>query len=150
MKHYTNINDLDKRIENIIKRTVKSYYTDWKNYDRPKYMGLKGSRDRKDKMMILIARKYGTYLLTLDEIATRPFAATVYDYYQEHEGIMIKEIASYFHVSMPTVTSSLRKLSMVGLCDYTKEKAFANGRKRNGQNMVGKKRKESDLYACHW
>lgn len=71
-------------------------------------------------------------------------------YYQEHEGIMIKEIASYFHVSTPTVTSSLRKLSMVGLCDYSKEKAFANGRKRNGQNMVGKKRKESDLYACHW
>jgi len=86
MKHYTDINDLDQRIENIIKRTVKSYYTDWKNYDRPKYMGLKGSRDRKDKMMILIARKYGTYLLTLDEIATRPFAATVYDYYQDHEG----------------------------------------------------------------
>lgn len=62
-------------------------------------------------------------------------------YYQEHEGIMIKEIASYFHVSCPTITSCLRKLSMIGLCDYSKEKSFANGRKRNGQNMIGKKKK---------
>ena len=97
MKHYDNINDLDARIENIIKRTVKSYYTDWKNYDRPKYMGLKGSRDRKDKTLILIARRYGTYLYTLDEIANYTFAATVYDYYQDHEG------SNYYLIDLQTL-----------------------------------------------
>lgn len=85
MKHYDNIDDLDARIENIVKKTVKSYYTDWKNYDRLKYMCLKGSRDRKDKTMILIVRKYGTYLLTLDDIASRESAATIYEYYQTQE-----------------------------------------------------------------
>lgn len=78
---YKNINELDARIERIIKKTVEAYYTDWKNYDRPKYMGLKGSRDRKDKKMILIARKCGTYLLTLDEIEKRESAALIYEYY---------------------------------------------------------------------
>ena len=33
---YPNIDSLDQRIEAIISRTVKHYYTDWKNYDRPK------------------------------------------------------------------------------------------------------------------
>lgn len=82
---YKNIDELDARIERIIKKTVEAYYTDWKNYDRPKYMGLKGSRDRKDKKMILIARKCGTYLLTLDSIATSTWAATIYEYYQTQE-----------------------------------------------------------------
>jgi hypothetical protein len=48
-------------------------------------MGLKGSRDRKDKTAVLIARKCGTYLLTLDDIATRPSAAAIYEYYQTQE-----------------------------------------------------------------
>lgn len=82
---YTNINELDARIERIIKRTVQNYYTDWKNYDRPKYMRLKGSRDREDKKMILIVRKCGTYLFTLDEIAARESAAAIYEYYYTQE-----------------------------------------------------------------
>lgn len=82
---YQNINDLDARIERIISKTVEAYYTDWKNYDRPKYMKLKGSTDRKDKKMVLIARRCGTYLLTLDEIATRRGAAAVYEYYYKQE-----------------------------------------------------------------
>lgn len=97
MKHYNNINDLDNRIENIIKRTVKHYYTDWKNYDRPKYMALKGSRDRKDKTMILIARECGTYLLTLDDIASRESAAVIYDYYQTQER------ATYYLIDLQTL-----------------------------------------------
>lgn len=87
---YKNIDELDARIERIIKKTVEAYYTDWKNYDRPKYMGLKGSRDRKDKKMILIARKCGTYLLTLDEIAIRESAATIYKYYYTQEATSSK------------------------------------------------------------
>lgn len=85
MTRYKNIDELDARIERIIKRTVEAYYTDWKNYDRPKYMKLKGSNDRRDKTAVLIARKCGTYLLTLDEIATSQWAATIYEYYQTQE-----------------------------------------------------------------
>lgn len=81
MKRFNNINELDQRIENIIKRTVKSYYSDWKNYDRPKYMNLKGSNRRADKKMILIARESGTYLYTFEELKNYNFAATVYEYY---------------------------------------------------------------------
>ena len=78
---YKTIDELDARIERIIKKTVQSYFTDWKNYDRPKYMKLKGSRDRSDKEIILIARDCGTYLLTTKEIETRTGAATIYEYY---------------------------------------------------------------------
>ena len=82
MTRYRTINELDARVERIIKKTVESYYTDWKNYDRPKYMRLKGSTDRKDKTAVLTARKCGTYLLTLDAIESSPSAATIYDYYR--------------------------------------------------------------------
>lgn len=82
---YKTIEELDARIERIIKKTVQNYYTDWKNYDRPKYMRLKGSQDRKDRIAILIARTCGTYLLTLDEIMTRDFAGAIYDYYYQQE-----------------------------------------------------------------
>lgn len=97
MKHYKTIDELDARIENIVKKTVVSYYTDWKNYDRPKYMSLKGSRDQKDKTMILIVRKYGTYLLTLDDIASRESAATIYEYYQTQEH------ATYYEIDLMTL-----------------------------------------------
>lgn len=94
MTKYKNIDDLDARIERIIKKTVESYYTDWKNYDRPKYMGLKSSRDRKDKDLILIARKCGTYLLTVDSIKNSEWAGTVYEYYQT------QETADYYHINL--------------------------------------------------
>ena len=81
MTKYKNINELDARIERIVKKEVESYYTDWKNYDRPKYMKLKGSKAREDKKMILIVRKCGTYLYTLDQIKNSDFAATVFEYY---------------------------------------------------------------------
>jgi len=85
MTRYKSIDELDARIERTVRRTVENYYTDWKNYDRPKYMKLKGSRDRDDKKMILIVRRCGTYLYTLKEIETYTFAATVYEYYHTQE-----------------------------------------------------------------
>jgi len=97
MKYKTQ-DDLDARIERIIKKKVESYYTDWKNYDRPKYMKLKGSTDRKDKTAILIARKCGTYLLTLEDIKTSPFAATVYEYYHTQEP------ADYYIINLDRLT----------------------------------------------
>ena len=47
---YATQNEIDNRIEKIVKRKVKAYYTDWKNYDRPYYMKLKGSANRKEKV----------------------------------------------------------------------------------------------------
>lgn len=82
---YNNINELDNRLENIIKRTVKHYLTDWTNYDRPKLESLKASEDRKDKKMILIARKCGTYLLTLEAIENNESTATIYSYFYQQE-----------------------------------------------------------------
>lgn len=65
---YPTIDALDRRIEKIIKAKVKHYYTDWKNYDRPKYMKLKGSDIADDKLMILLVREYGTWIFTQREI----------------------------------------------------------------------------------
>lgn len=92
---YSNINELDQRIENIISRTVKHYYTDWKNYDRPKYMGLKGSEDQADKKVILIARSCGTYLVRTEDIkAGDAWATTIYEYYQTQEH------ATYYYINI--------------------------------------------------
>jgi len=83
---YKNIDLLDNRIENIIKKTVKHYYTDWKNYDRPKYMHYKGSNKIEDKSLILIARECGTYLIrTVDLLDKNSWASTLYNYFHNQE-----------------------------------------------------------------
>lgn len=92
---YKTINELDQRIENIISRTVKHYYTDWKNYDRPKYMGLKGSDKKEDKKVILIARSCGTYLVRIEDIKNNDdWAVTLYKYFQEQEH------ATYYYINI--------------------------------------------------
>lgn len=91
---YRSILELDNKIERIIDRTVKHYYTDWKNYDRPKYMGLKGSEAPEDKELILIARECGTYLLTLDHIASSEGATAIYTYFQTQEK------ATYYYINL--------------------------------------------------
>lgn len=95
---YNNINELDARIENIIKKTVENYYTDWKNYDRPKYMRFKGSADQDDKKLILLARRYGTYLIkTADIKAGDDWATTLYNYYQDQER------TTYYYIDLETL-----------------------------------------------
>ena len=91
---YDNIDALDQRIERIISGTVKHYYTDWKNYDRPKYMGLKGSKQPGDRVMFLIARAYGTYLITLDQIANTTAGATIYEHF------IANEHADYYRIDL--------------------------------------------------
>lgn len=94
---YENINELDNRIEKIIKKTVENYYTDWKNYDRPKYMKFKGSQDKDDKQLILLARRYGTYLIkTADIKAGEDWANTLYDYYKDQER------TTYYYIDIDT------------------------------------------------
>ena len=92
---YSNIDLLDHRIENIISRTVKFYYTDWKNYDRPKYMHCKGSYSLQDKRLILIARKCGTYLVKLSDVkAGDNWANTLIDYFVNQEN------ADYYFIDL--------------------------------------------------
>lgn len=94
---YSNINELDKRVEKIIDSTVKHYYTDWKHYDRPKYMKFKGSTDKADKEIILIARKCGTYLVrTADIKAGNDWANTLIDYYSKQEP------ADFYYINLRT------------------------------------------------
>ena len=47
-------------------------------------------------------------------------------YYKEHEDMMLNDIAKHFHVSEPTLRKALKKLTKVGLCDYSKEKSYEN------------------------
>ena len=83
---YPTIDALDARIERIIKTTVINYYTDWKHYDRPKYMKLKGSKDRRDKKLILSVRKTGTYLYReADKEKPGSWPNTLWNYFHEQE-----------------------------------------------------------------
>lgn len=83
---YKEINALDAALERIIDKTVKYYYTDWKNYDRPYYMKLKGSERRDDKIIILIARTCGSYLWSqADYLSGYNFAFEAVDYYSKYE-----------------------------------------------------------------
>lgn len=92
---YETIDLMDKRIEKIIDGTVKHYYTDWKNYDRPKYMGFKGSKDKADKDLVLIARKCGTYLVRSADLKEgKEWASTLYDYFTSQES------ADYYHINI--------------------------------------------------
>jgi hypothetical protein len=92
---YQNINELDRRLEKIIDTTVKHYYTDWKNYDRPKYMSFKGSPLKADKKMILIVRACGTYLVRTEDIKNGDkWANTLIEYYQTQEH------ASYYLINL--------------------------------------------------
>ena len=92
---YNTINAMDARIEKIIDSTVKHYDTDWKNYDRPKYMSFKGSADRDDKELILIVRSCGTYLVrTADIKAGDSWANTLIEYYQTQEH------AEYYYINI--------------------------------------------------
>lgn len=94
MTKYNTIDELDARIEKIISKTIKHYYSDWKNYDRPRYMSLKGSHRREDKQIIIIVRECGCYLYTLEDIASREWCTTVYEYYQNQEH------ATYYRIDL--------------------------------------------------
>lgn len=96
---YKTIEELDARLESIVRKTVKHYYTDWKNYDRPKYMGFKGSNDRHDKDLILIVRECGTYLIRTEDARTpESWADTLYNYFQDNEH------ATYYRMDLNKLT----------------------------------------------
>lgn len=86
---YNTIIELDNKIESIIKKTVKYYYSDWKNYDRPKYMKLKGM---KPESIFLIVRSCGTYIFSGSELETNESSQTIYRYFTEQEAANVYRI----------------------------------------------------------
>ena len=95
---YPSIDLLDLRVEKIISSTVKHYYTDWKHYDRPKYMKCKGSADKADKELILIVRSCGTYLVRIADIETGDnWANTLIEYYSTQEA------ADFYYINLRTL-----------------------------------------------
>ena len=78
MKKFKSIDDLHNAIERAAKRTIKYYYTDWKNYDRPALMKATGEKET----IYIILRESGSYLYTKTELeAGYKFGFTVLDYY---------------------------------------------------------------------
>ena len=83
---FNTIDELDAKVEKTVSNNVKYYFTDWKNYDRPKYMKFKGSNKRTDKRIILSVRDCGTYLYTEDEKNTAgSWGNTLYEYFHNYE-----------------------------------------------------------------
>ena len=96
---YKNIDLLDCRIENIIKRTVKYYYTDWKNYDRIKYIHCKASNQKEDKKLILIVRTCGTYLIKESELQDKnSWSFTLWNYFHNQES------ANFYFIDLDKLT----------------------------------------------
>ena len=93
---FDTIDNLDGYIEKVVRRTVKHYYTDWKNIDRPLYMKYKGSNRRQDKELLLIARECGTYLYTITDLE-REYPAAVATYYAEN--------AKYYFIDIAKLTA---------------------------------------------
>ena len=91
---YENIDALDKKLESLISRKVKSYYSDWKNYDRPKYMCFKGSSDRKDKDFLVLIRRCGTYIIRTCDIFVSDVATTLFEYYHTQDR------SDYYYVNL--------------------------------------------------
>ena len=96
-KHFDNINSLYDYIERQAKRTIKFYYTDYKNYDRPRLMTFAYD---KEPEIYLILRKCGSYIYTAAELLDPgyDFPAYVMDYYTSDES------AKYYKLNMKTLT----------------------------------------------
>lgn len=60
----------------------------------------------------------------------------IVEYYMSHKTMLIKDMAEHFHVSQPTLTRTLEKLTKIGMCDYSREKVFLNGRKTCVENRI--------------
>ena len=90
---YGSIDELDAVLEKIVSNTVKHFYTDWKNHDRPKYMRMKGSSDSADKKLVLLARTCGTYLLRQADVETEDDCASqIFKYFTTQEPSQIYNI----------------------------------------------------------
>lgn len=97
MKKFDNINDLHAFLEKEAKKTIKYYYSDFKNYDRPEIMRHTGE---KTKEVYIILRESGSYLYTREDLTSTKsdFAAVVMDYYTTDK------TAKYYKVNFDRLT----------------------------------------------
>lgn len=95
---YNDQNALDTAIEKIVRKRVQYYYTDWKDYDRPKYMRCKASNQIADKELVLIARRCGTYLLRKSDIRDSKSVRAIYEYFIDQES------ADYYDIDLLNLT----------------------------------------------
>ena len=81
-KHYKDYQELKSTLENIVKKQVKHYKSDWTDYDAPRLDQYNASREADVKKLIWIARDCGTWLLIADDIKNPESCAyTIYNYY---------------------------------------------------------------------
>jgi len=97
MKKFKTLDELHAALERQAKRTIKYYYTDWKNYDRLEVMKHSGA---KTSEIYIIFRESGSYLYTrADLLSSRSdFARVVMDYYTTDR------TAKYFKVDFNRLT----------------------------------------------
>lgn len=98
MKKFKTIDELHAYFERQAKRTIKYYYTDWKNYDRPEIMRHTGA---KTSEIYIILRESGSYLYTrADLLSTRSdYARAVMDYYTTDK------TAKYYKINFRELTA---------------------------------------------
>ena len=81
MKKFKTIDELHQAIEKKVSRTIKYYYTDWKNYDRLALMKATGEK----ATVYIILRECGSYLYTAAELINsdleKDFPGVVMNYY---------------------------------------------------------------------
>lgn len=97
MKKFDNINDLHAFLEKEAKKTIKYYYSDFKNYDRLEIMRHTGAKTRE---IYIIFRESGSYLYTREDLTSTKsdFAAVVMDYYTTDK------TAKYYKVNFDRLT----------------------------------------------
>jgi hypothetical protein len=110
---YSNIDELDTAIERRADHYIKAYYTDWKNYDRPTYMGYKGSQDRNKKHILIMFRECGSYIFSDYDFKDRKSPAEIVSYYLDYESK-----TAYFFVDLEKLT--LTKASPEAVREYVK------------------------------
>lgn len=95
---FSNIDELHAYIERQAKRTIKFYYSDYKNYDRPEIMRHTGE---KTKDVYIIFRESGSYLFTREELtdSRRDFGRVVMDYYTTDK------TAKYYKINFKELTA---------------------------------------------
>lgn len=98
MYKFKTIDELHAYIERQAKRTIKYYYSDFKNYDRPEIMRHTGA---KTKEVYIIFRESGSYLYTREELtdSRRDFARVVMDYYTTDK------TAKYYKINFRDLTA---------------------------------------------
>lgn len=95
MKKYKTIDELHAAIEKAAKKTIKYYYTDWKNYDRPDLMKATGTRET----VYIILRESGSYLYTKKLLESGyQFGLDVMNYYTTDR------TAIYYRVDLDRLT----------------------------------------------